>query len=259
VLTGIATMRRLAAVAVALAVNAGGTPLASGEQSVRMSARLDPERPGAPTVLTFRLRVLSDAGSVPAPLTAVNVHYPSSLGFATSGLGLATCPPLTLEALGPQACPANSRMGSGSALARFQIGPEIFEESADLAVLAGPSPDGYVRPLISAEGGTPVSTQIVMPSVLSPGQLKVTVPLVPGLPEGPDVAVVAVSLTLGGELTYRETVHGHTRAYRPRGITLPARCPPGGFGFAADLMFLDSSAAHAETGVPCPRAAHTRR
>jgi hypothetical protein len=79
------------------------------------------------------------------------------------------------------------------------------------------------------------------------------VPLVPTVPEGPDVAVTDVHVTLGGRLTYYERVHGRRVPYRPQGILLPKRCPRGGFRFSATFTFLDGTQAQAQTTVRCPR------
>jgi hypothetical protein len=225
---------------------------------VRVDASFRPEKLGAATTVSLGFQVSSSGGALPAPLTAIDFRYPRDLGFATSGLGLDTCQPATLEAGGPTACPANSRMGSGSAQARFEIGPEIFPEAASLAVVAGPSPDGYVRLLVSATGVSPVAARIVMSTVLLPGRLQMSVPLVPSLPEGSNVAVVAASVTLGGNLTYHERRHGRTVAYQPRGIGLPRRCPREGFRFSGTFSFLDGTRASAQTVVKCP-ARHTGR
>jgi hypothetical protein len=242
-----------AAIALTLAASAGGPSLAAGAQRARMSARLSPDQLGATSALSFGLEILATGGEIPSPVRSIGVHFPAGLGLSTSGLGLATCSLATLETRGPAACPANSQMGSGSALARFDLGAETFEESARLALVAGPSADGYTRPLIAALGETPVATEIVMSSVLEAGALQIAVPLVPGLPEGPDVALVAVRVSLGGDLSYYETVRGRRLAYRPRGIALPRHCPRGGFRFSAELTFLDGSTADAASTVACPR------
>jgi hypothetical protein len=109
---------------------------------------------------------------------------------------------------------------------------------------------------------SPVLAQLVLSSQLLParapfgGLVKVNVPLVPSLPDGPDVSVVQLAATLGPEhLTYTEKVHGRTVTYVPKGILLPDRCPRGGFPFAATLGFVDGSRASAHTAVPCPRSA----
>jgi hypothetical protein len=107
--------------------------------------------------------------------------------------------------------------------------------------------------LIAASGEYPVETRIVMSAVLLPGRFHIAVPLVPGIPEGPDVAVVSVKATLGGKLTYYERRKGRRVAYHPTGVLLPRRCPKGGFAFSATFSFLDGTQAQAGTRVRCPR------
>jgi hypothetical protein len=144
-------------------------------------------------------------------------------------------------------------MGRGNALAKFQVSPEISEETAEIALVAGPSQNGYLKLLISASGSYPVAARIVMSTLLLPGELRIDVPLVAGLPEGPDVAVVRVKVTIGGNLTYYERTHGKRTAYRPQGILLPKRCPAGGFHFRASFSFLDGTHSEAQAVVKCPR------
>jgi hypothetical protein len=224
-----------------------------GTQLTSISAGFSPKRLGAPTALSLGFDVRAADGGLPSALTAIAFRYPPDLGFGTSGLGLATCSPSKLDLNGPKACPANSIMGSGSALAKFQVSPEVSEEIAVLALVAGPSQNGYIKLLISATGAYPVATRIVMSTLLVPGELQIGVPLVPGLPEGPDVAVVRVNATIGGDLTYYEYKHGHKIPYRPRGIMLPRHCPRGGFRFDATFSFLDGTQTESRTIVKCPR------
>jgi hypothetical protein len=224
---------------------------ASGD-TARLSAALQPERLGAPTAISLHLEVAASRGAVPAPLSGIDVLLPPDLGIATSGLGVASCQPVALETLGPAVCPTNSRMGSGSATVEIPIGPEVRQERVKLTLFAGPSPDGYLRILIDALGTFPVEAQIVLSSILLPGRLAITVPLVPSLPGGPDVSLVDMQATLGGNLTYLERVNGRTAAYRPRGIGLPARCPRHGFAFGAVFSFVDGGRIPVRTAVACP-------
>jgi hypothetical protein len=217
-----------------------------------MSAAFTPERLGAATTVSFAFQIAAGGGA-PVPLSGVELAYPRNLGFATSGLGLAACSPAVLEALGPAACPANSHMGYGSALVEIPIGPELVSETVRLALFAGPSPDGYLHLLVSATGESPVIALVVLSGELFPGHLSIVVPPIPSLPEAPYVALVEMHLTLGGHLTYYETVRGARVAYHPAGVGLPSRCPRGGFAFAAAFGFLDGSASRARTVVPCPR------
>jgi hypothetical protein len=202
--------------------------------------------------LSIGFQILASSG-LPSPLTGVRLSYPRNLGLATSGLGIATCQPERLQETGPAGCPANSQMGLGSAMVRFRVGPELFNETATIGLVAGPSSDGYIHMLVSATGVSPVGARVVMESVLRPNQLALTVPLVPSLPEGEDVSVVSVRATLGGNLAYLEKVHGRMIKYRPKGVLLPRSCPRGGFAFAATFTFLDGTEASANNTVPCPR------
>jgi hypothetical protein len=226
---------------------------ARAAQVVAIDAGFSPMRLGAHTTVLLGFRIGTTDGTLPSALTGIVFRYPPQLGLATSGLGLASCDPARLQYYGPQVCPANSIMGAGSALAEFQVSPEISEETADIALVAGPERHGYVQLLISATGHYPVAARIVMTALLLPGRLQFSVPLVPGIPEGPDVAVVRVHARLGGHLTYYERRHGRRVAYHPSGVLLPRRCPRGGFRFAASFSFLDGTQAQARTVVPCPR------
>jgi hypothetical protein len=221
---------------------------AAAAEHVSISARFSPLKLGAPAAMTLGMTVTAQSGQIPSPLTGIDLRYPPNLGLATSGLGTATCRRILLEEEGPKACPRNSIMGSGEATARFRVGPEVFRESAAIAIVAGPSQNGLVTMLIGATGISPVIARIVMSSTLQPGHLQIAVPLVPSLPEGEDVSVVAVHATLGGNLTYTE----HGRSYHPRGVTVPRHCPTGGFRFSGHFTFLDGTATSAQTVIPCP-------
>jgi hypothetical protein len=250
---GISQRARLHGLALVATLAVGAAPAsATAAQTARLSARFTPERLGAPTSMMVSFRIFSASG-IPSPLTGVRLHYPQNLGLAISGLGTAICEPAVLELNGPAGCPRDSTMGSGEAFARFQIGPEVFSESATLGVVAGPEQEGFLGLLVSATGLSPVAARIVMSSVLEPGLITLSVPLVPSLPEGQPVSVIGVDATLGGKLVYTRSVRGRIVRYRPRGISLPRRCPPGGFRFSASFSFLDGTSASAAYSVSCPR------
>ena len=241
------------ALALAIATGAlGAAGPADAAQSSRIFARFTPEHLGAATTMTFAFAISAPAGA-PAALDEVRVGYPRNLGFATSGLGVAACLPATLETLGAEACPANSKMGTGSAEVEIPIGPEIVTEHVTIEVFAGPSPDGYLHILAYVSGKYPILAQVVLAGVLLPGHLSIVIPPIPSLPAGPYVAVTHMSLTLGGHLVYYERRGSRTVAYRPPGVGLPRSCPHGGFAFAANFRFIDGSRSAARAAVPCPR------
>jgi hypothetical protein len=233
---------------------------AAATESVRLQATLTPERLGQSTTIGFDFQVISPNSQVPPPITAARVLYPGNLGIALSGLGLATCSASRLKAFGSAGCPPDSLMGYGTALTEIPIGPEILHETAHITIYRAETDSGHLALLIYATGESPVDAQIVFPGVLLPapppfgGQVDATIPLVPTLPEAPNVSVIRFSSTLGPQhITYYEHIHGRTIAYHPKGLILPDTCPPGGFPFAAELSFEDGSHATAHTTVPCPR------
>jgi hypothetical protein len=239
-------------IAIALALCAALPGAALSATTATMSATFTPDRLGAATTLSFNFQTVTGTGA-PALLTGVDFHYPANLGIATSGLGVASCPAGAIEAHGPSVCPPDSRMGSGSALVEIPIGSDVVQETAQVALLAGPSQNGYVQILASVTGESPVAARVVLSTQLQPGLLQIPVPPIPSLPEAPYVAVVRMHLTLGGNITYYEPVNGKNVAYRPAGIGIPRSCPRGGFRFSADFSFLDGAHAQARTTVACPR------
>ncbi len=149
-------------------------------------------------------------------------------------------------------------MGKGLALAEIEIGPELVKEQATIAILRTRESEGHLALLFSAEGRSPVAAQITFSGVFLPGAtrheegIRIDVPLVEGLPGGPDVAVTELQASLGPRsLTYYERIHGKLVPYHPRGILLPNRCPTQGFVFSARFSFLDGSKANAKSRVRC--------
>jgi hypothetical protein len=233
---------------------------AHATSSVKLTATLTPERLGHGTTIGFGFQISVPAGQVPPPLIGLDLRYPEDLGIALSGLGLETCAPAVLEAFGPIACPQDSIMGYGDALAQIPVGSQIIDEPAEIIVVRAPTEDGHLALLIHANGRSPVNAQVAFAAVLLPsaapfgGRLRVSVPLIPSIPGSPDVAVVRLRSTLGPRgITYSERVGNTVVNYRPKGILLPDSCPRGGFRFAARFSFANGTHAEALTAVPCPR------
>lgn len=227
-------------------------------QHVRLHATLNPEKLGHATTVGFAFQIIT-AGQSPSPLTEVDLDYPGNLGIAVSELGLETCSPSALEASGPLGCPPDSVMGYGTATAQISIGPQIEQESASITIYRSPTQDEHLAMLFYVDARAPVSAQLVFPGLLLPtqepygGRVNIGVPLVPGLPQGPDVAVTKLKVTLGPEhVTYYQDRHGHTVPYNPKGILLPESCPRSGFPFAITLGFQDGTRTRARTAVACP-------
>jgi hypothetical protein len=255
-----AVVRLIAAGACVAALAACTTGGAAAAPSVQLRAGFTPERLGRTTTVSLSIQITPHGETVPPPLTQADLRYPAGLDVQLSGLGIDACSVATLELSGPEGCPPNSLMGRGYAVAELPIKHAAFREAAKIAILRTAEQDGHFALLLYIYGETAVNAQIVLPAQLLPaggpfgGLLAIQVPLVPSLPETPDVSVGEIALVLGPkDLTYYERVHHKLIAYRPAGVGLPKRCPRGGFRFAIELGFLGGAHASATTAVPCPR------
>jgi hypothetical protein len=248
------------ALCVGLVLCAGARATTPG-QTVSLHASFIPDRLGTRVTVEFEFAVHSSVpGRPPAPVTNFDLHLPAGISALSSALGLANCYPAELFSGGPEGCPANSRVGFGSAIVAVPTELEPIEEEGSVELYVGPPNPEHLEILFYAEGHAPVSAQLVFPGHLlednAPfsGRLDTTVPLIPTWPGGPDLSVTRIASTIGPRgLTYYKHVRGKFVPFVPRGILLPRRCPRGGFPFEADLTFLTGAQAGATTVVPCPR------
>jgi hypothetical protein len=232
-------------------------------EQATLNASFAPDRLAAPTTITFGFHLTTTEGTAPPPLTDVDLMMPAGMNYTTTTLGLAICRPAALAAKGLAGCPANSRLGYGSADVEVPFGTGAGHEIPEIQAVSGPSPKGNLTVLFYANGLYPVYAQLAFSGEVLPdtgrfgSQLATTVPLITSVPGGPDVSVLSVTSTIGPRhLTYYKHVHGRLVSFRPRGVSVPERCPPGGFPFAAEFTFLDGSHTSAQTTVPCPPARH---
>jgi hypothetical protein len=227
--------------------------------TAQLHVSLSPEQLGHSTNLSFRLHLNTTKDQVPAPVTALNLSYPSSLGLAVGELGLVSCLPITLQDIGVSGCSPNALMGRGHAIAEIPIGRDIISERAEISVVRAPEEQGHIAMYFFIEGHTPVATEIIDPGILLPAvtssreTLRIEVPQLRLGPDGPYASLVQLDASIGPDgLTYHERNHGHTVKYKPTGILLPNTCPPGGFRFTAELTFIAGTHTTTQTKVPCP-------
>lgn len=230
-------------------------------QTITLHAAFNPNRLGVRTTIEFGFQVHStNPRQAPSPVTEVDLHLPAGMGLVTSTLGLANCDPAALITGGVEGCPANARIGFGSALVAVPAEGEPVAEAGSLTALVGPPNSEHLEVLFYAEGHAPVFAQLVFPGQLLEdgppfsGRLNTAIPLIPTWPGGPYVSVTRMSSTIGPRgLTYYRHVHGGIVPFHPRGIKVPKRCPRNGFQFRVDIAFLDGTHQSANSAVPCPR------
>jgi len=252
------TQALTALVAASLCGVAPASALAVTERA-SLHASFSPDRLAAPTTISFGFHLSTTEGLAPPPLTRLDLRMPAGINYTSTTLGLAICQPAQLAAKGLAGCPANSRLGYGSAYVEVPFGTGAGHEIPEVQAVAGPSPTGNMVVLFYANGLFPVSAQLTFSGEVLPdtgafgSQLATSVPPVASVPGGPDVSIVSVQTTIGPtHLTYYKHVHGRLVAFRPEGVAVPERCPRHGFPFAAEFAFQDGSHTSASTTVPCP-------
>jgi hypothetical protein len=247
----------LAAVLVACACLAAA--VAGASETVKLDTSFSPDRLGASTTISFGFQIAGPNGEAPPPLRNVDLRLPAGIDYLTTTLGLAVCQPAVLAVQGPTGCSPNSRIGFGSASVEVPFGTGGGQELPSIEAFMGPSRNGNIVVVFYADGRTPVAANVIFEGELIPGfgassgSLDNAIPLIAGVPEGPDVAIISVHATIGpGHLRYYKRVHGRTVSFAPKGVSVPSSCPRGGFPFAASFSFADATSASATSTVPCP-------
>jgi hypothetical protein len=240
---------------------AAGPRQARAGPLVRLGAELLPQAPRRSAALHVSLQIEPTTELVPPPLVEGRLRYPPGLNFQLSGLGIDACSMTKLELFGLQACPPNSLMGYGRAVAELPIKRQVFHEAARIAVVRTDEQAGHPALLLYVYGETGLSAEIVLVAEMLPaakpygGLLDIHVPLVPTFTEGPFISLSELSLVIGPEnLTYYERIRHKVVAYKPAGIPLPRRCPGGHLPYAIQLRFADASQATGSTAARCPTA-----
>ncbi len=222
---------------------------------VSLYTAFSPDRLGVSTTVTINFTIATAKGEAPSPTTEVDFRLPAGMALANSTLGLVTCDLAVLETFGATACPSNSVIGKGTAI--VEVGP--VDESVQITAFMGRSRAGRTVVLFNAEGFSPIQAQLIFPGLVYDAAppygllLKTAIPITPTVPEGPDAAVVRLDSYIGPRhLTYFRRSHGKRVSYDPDGMSVPLRCPAGGFQFAATFYFQNGSSTRARSVVPCP-------
>jgi hypothetical protein len=228
-------------------------------EQATLHASFSPDRLATSTTIGFGFNVSTTEGLAPPPLSNIDLHMPAGMNFTKTTLGLAICNPTSLQEHGVAGCSPNSRLGFGGASVEVPFGTGSGHELPEIQAMMGPPNNGNMVVLFYANGQTPVFAQLVFKGEVLPSsgifgsELSTAVPPIPSVPNGPDVSIVSVHATIGpSHLTYYKHVHGRLVAFHPVGISIPERCPKGGFPFSAAFTFQDGSHTSASTTVPCP-------
>jgi hypothetical protein len=216
--------------------------------SATISPSFSPDRLGAKGALTVTIRFTGETG-VPSPVRRAILRFPAGLGIEIPHLR--SCDIGRLRARGPNACPPQSQLGRGRALAEAQAGSQTIAEDISLSLFLGPFHNLQPTFELLGQGFTPFDERVVLSGTVRPDNppygedLVMSIAPIPTLPLEPDASIVTMSLTVG------VSKPSHPRTANT--VVVPPSCPASGFPFAAALTYADGSSGIALATAPCPR------
>jgi hypothetical protein len=188
----------------------------------------------------------TEYGGFPPPLIGVKFFGPASAKLHPQGF--ATCDPNVIKNSGPAPCPKKSIAGpKGEASGIVSFGTERVKETVSVQPFFAPG--GNLEFYVN--GTTPVSIEILStghvtnatppfgPTVIA------EVPLIESVPGALDASALFINVKVGA--AYKK---GKKTTYY---ITVPKKCPKGGFPLKSELTFLGGATATAEYKAPCPK------
>jgi hypothetical protein len=239
----------------------GATAAAQATENVAIHASFTPDELGAATNLSATASFSSDLPGSQPPIVKVAAYGPAGMLVDVRGAGTCTASPATLEATGPRACPADSRIGFGKAGGLEELAGELVPGPFTFEFFLRPKEQGHIALMVYVNAITPAAEQLVLVAkeVRAPKPyglgISFAVPIVPSLPGAPLGWVDHLLLTLGSaNASFRRTIHGKSRLVHVRGLVAPRSCPRGGFPIKGSFEFADGSTTTSKASIPCPRA-----
>jgi hypothetical protein len=188
----------------------------------------------------------TEYGGFPPPLIGVKFFGPA--GAKLHPQGFATCPPSLIKEKGPAPCPKKSIAGpKGSASGVVSFGSERVAETVSVQPFFAPG--GNIEFYVN--GTSPVSIEILSTGNVinsSPpfGPTVVAeVPLIESVPGALDASAKEINVRVGA--AYKK---GKKTFYY---ITVPKKCPKGGFPLKTTMTFLGGVTSEASYKAPCPK------
>jgi hypothetical protein len=202
---------------------------------------------GAPAAFRAEYTISgTEYGGFPPPLIGVKFYGPA--GAKLHPQGFATCATATLEKSGPSACPKKSIAGpKGSASGVVSFGTERVGETVSVQPFFAPG--GNLQFFV--DGTTPVSIEIISKgNVISSSPpfgptVNAEVPLIETVPGALDASAKEINVVVGAAFKQGKK----TVSY----ITVPKKCPKGGFPLKTVMSFYGGATAEALYKAPCPK------
>ena len=202
---------------------------------------------GAGTAIEGEVKISgTEYGGFPPPITGGSFFAPAGVKLHTQGF--TTCPDAILESHEVTHCPKKSFASSiGSVSGVVSFGATRVHESLSLQGFFAPG--GELA--FFAEGRSPAVIEVMAKVGVTSGGSEfgpvynASVPLVETVPGAPYGVVEAVKLKVGAAFMQG----GKLISY----ITLPKKCPRGGFPVRLEVKFLLGEPVTVDAVMPCPR------
>jgi len=202
---------------------------------------------GAPTAFKTEYTISgTEYGGFPPPLVGVKFYGPSGAKLHPQGFG--TCEPAVIEKSGPGPCPKTSIAGpKGSASGVVSFGTERVSETVSVQPFFAPG--GNLE--FYVQGTSPVSIEILSKGkVVSASPpfgptVEAEVPVIESVPGALDASAKEINVTVGAAHKQGKK----TISY----LTVPKKCPKGGFPLKTVMSFLGGATAEATYKAPCPK------
>ena len=190
------------------------------------------------------------AGGIP-PISQVNFYLPAGAKINANGFG--TCTAATLRNVGPTGCkPSSIASPVGNALGEVTFGTERVPEEAELRAFFAPG--GGLNFYVA--GHSPVSLEIVSSGrYVNSGkppyglELITEVPAIATVPGAPLASTKTINVKVGAAIKKGNKLLSY--------ITLPKKCPRGGFPVKTEIIFGGSFGGEREFGIPAQTATAT--
>jgi hypothetical protein len=232
-------------------------PRAWAGETLSTQLSFDPNALGAPTNVLAVGTLQASAGETPPAVNKVSFYLPAGLELDLRGTG--TCDAAALRRFGPNACPADSRVGFGGGTGSVELSKEVVHEPYTLDLFLGGRESGHVLILVYVLAVAPVLLELTLEAKEVPAPkpyglgFAVEVPPISVLPAASSPTLESVFVTVGDDdVAYPERVHGKRELVHIRGVVEPRSCPRGGFPYEALIFFEGGSSLTSPGTAACP-------
>jgi hypothetical protein len=151
-------------------------------------------------------------------------------------------------------------VGFGGGIAVVAFPSQLVREQFTLDFFFASAARGHLTLLAYVSGTAPVTTGFVVVAKEIPTPkpyglgFSAQVPQISTIPGASYASVESAFATLGaGDVAYFQTVRGRRALVHVQGLTVPRKCPFGGFPTRAAIEFADGAKFTVDPTISCPR------